>query len=74
MSAREKKAQIVEELKDRFSNSSSAILVDYRGLTVEEATELRKKFREAEVEYRVYKNTLTEIAAKELGYDELIPS
>lgn len=73
MSAREKKAQIVEELKDRFSNSSSAILVDYRGLTVEEATELRKKFREAEVEYRVYKNTLTEIAAKELGYDELIP-
>lgn len=73
MSAREKKAQIVEELKDRFSNSSSAILVDYRGLTVEEATKLRKKFRESDAVYKVYKNTLTEIAVKELGYEELIP-
>jgi len=73
VSVREKKAQIVQELKDKFSNCSSAILVDYRGLTVEEATKLRKKFRDAGVEYKVYKNTLTEIAAKELGYDDIVP-
>lgn len=73
MSIKEEKARIVEELKDRFSNSSSSILVDYRGLTVEEVTELRKQFREAGVEYKVYKNTLTEIAVKELGLDELVP-
>lgn len=73
MSAKEEKALIVKELKERFSNSSSAVLVDYRGLTVGEATELRKQFREAGVEYKVYKNTLTEIAVKELGLDEIVP-
>jgi large subunit ribosomal protein L10 len=73
MPVKEQKAQIVQELKDKFSNSSSAILVDYRGLTVEEVTELRKKFREAGVDYKVYKNTLTEIAAKEVGCEGIIP-
>lgn len=73
MSVREQKAQIVEELKDRFSKASSAILVDYKGLNVQEATELRNNFRQANVDYKVYKNTLTEIAAKEIGIEEIIP-
>ncbi|HPT79116.1 MAG TPA: 50S ribosomal protein L10 [Candidatus Atribacteria bacterium] len=73
MSAREEKVRIVEEIKQKLSQSSSAVLVDYRGLTVEEVTQLRKQFRENNVDYKVYKNTLTELAAKELGYDELIP-
>ncbi len=73
MSIKEKKAQVVQELKDRFSNSSSAILVDYKGLNVQEVTELRNTFRQAGIEYKVYKNTLTEIAAKELGLEGLIP-
>lgn len=73
MSAREKKEQIVEEIKQKFENSSSAILIDYRGLTVEEVTDLRKQFRESGVDYKVYKNTLTELAVKSLGMDELVP-
>ena len=73
MSAREKKAQIVAEIKKKLAESSSAILVDYRGLTVEEVTELRREFRNNGVDYKVYKNTLTELAAKDLGLDELIP-
>jgi large subunit ribosomal protein L10 len=73
MSIREEKAQLVAEIKEKLSNSSSAVLVDYRGLTVEEVTQLRKEFREKGVDYKVYKNTLTEIAAKELGLDALVP-
>lgn len=73
MSIREQKAQIVEELKGKFTKASSAILVDYKGLNVQEATELRSSFREAGVDYKVYKNTLTEIAVKEVGLEELIP-
>lgn len=73
MSVKEQKVQIVQELKERFDKASSAILVDYKGLNVQEATELREIFRKAEVDYKVYKNTLTEIAAKEMGLEELIP-
>ena len=73
MTVKEKKAQIVQELKDKFTNSSSAILVDYKGLNVQEVTELRNSFRQANVEYKVYKNTLTEIAAKEIGLEDIIP-
>lgn len=73
MSIREQKAQVVEELKDKFTKASSAILVDYKGLNVQEVTELRTSFREAGVDYKVYKNTLTEIAAKEVGLEDLIP-
>ncbi len=73
MSIREQKGLVVQELKDKFSKSSSAILVDYMGLNVQEVTELRENFRKAGVDYKVYKNTLTEIAAKEIGLEGLIP-
>ncbi|NLJ41474.1 MAG: 50S ribosomal protein L10 [Clostridiales bacterium] len=73
MTIREQKAQVVQELKDKFEKSSSAVLIDYKGLNVQEATELRSTFRDAGVEYKVYKNTLTEIAAKELGLEEILP-
>lgn len=73
MSIKEQKVQIVEELKNKFQSSSSAVLVDYKGLNVQEVTELRGKFREANVDYKVYKNTLTEIAVKDIGMEELIP-
>jgi len=71
--AKEKKAQIVAELKDKFENSSSAVLIDYRGITVAEATVMRNECRDAGVVYKIYKNTLTERAVKELGYEDLIP-
>lgn len=68
----EVKKQIVEEIKEKFSKAQSAVIVDYRGISVEEATELRKKMREAGVEYKVYKNTLTRLAAKETGFEALL--
>lgn len=73
MEAREKKAQIVDELKEKFSSASSAILIDYRGITVAEATAMREECRKAGVVYKIYKNTLTQRAVTELGYNDLVP-
>jgi large subunit ribosomal protein L10 len=61
----------VEEIKEKFANAKSAVLVDYRGLTVEEVTELRTKFRQAGVEYKVYKNNLVKIAIKDTPFESL---
>ena len=55
----ETKQQVVTEIADKLRASKSTIVVDYRGLTVSEATELRKQLREAGVEFKVYKNSLT---------------
>ena len=66
------KKQVVEEIKEKFSKAQSAIIVDYRGLKVEEVTELRRKMREAGVEYKVYKNTMTRMAAQETGFQALL--
>ncbi|MDZ5474275.1 50S ribosomal protein L10 [Bacillus sp. 31A1R] len=60
----EQKKQIVEEIADKFKASKTAVVVDYRGLTVGEVTELRKQLREAGIEFKVYKNTLTRRAAE----------
>ena len=67
----EQKKQIVADLIETFKSSQAGVLVDYRGLTVEEDTNLRRKLREAGVEYKVVKNTLTRFAAKEVGLDGL---
>lgn len=67
----ENKKVKVEEIREKFSNAKSAILVDYRGLTVAEATDLRTKFREAGVEYKVYKNNLMKLAIKESSFEGL---
>ena len=52
----ELKAPIVDEIKGYVSDAKSAVLVDYRGLTVEQDTKLRKQLREAGVVYKVYKS------------------
>ena len=52
------KQPIVNEIKEHVEKASSVVLVDYRGLTVEQDTKLRKELREAGVVYKVYKNTL----------------
>ena len=67
----EQKKVTVAELIEKLKAAQAGVLVDYRGLTVSEDTELRRKFREAGVEYTVVKNTLTRFAAKEVGLDEL---
>lgn len=65
MSIRSEKEATVSEVQQKFAKSKAVVFVDYRGLNVQEVTELRKKLREAGVEYRVIKNTMTSRAAKE---------
>ncbi|GMB09990.1 LSU ribosomal protein L10P [Thermolongibacillus altinsuensis] len=70
-SALEQKKQLVAEIAEKLRASKSTIIVDYRGLNVAEVTELRKQLREAGVEFKVYKNTLTRRAAAEAGLEGL---
>jgi large subunit ribosomal protein L10 len=65
------KEQLVEEIKDRFNGSQAVLLADYRGLSVKELQQLRVKLREAGAELTVYKNSLTEIAMRELALPSL---
>ena len=65
----ESKKAVVEALTSKIQESTSVVFVDYKGITVAQDTELRKQFREAGVEYTVVKNTLTNFATKNLGYD-----
>jgi len=67
----ETKQQVVTEIAEKLRESKSTIVVDYRGLTVSEATELRKNLREAGVEFKVYKNSLTRRAAESVEMAEL---
>ena len=67
----ESKKQIVAELKEKMANAASCVLVDYKGINVADDTKLRKELREAGVEYKVIKNTLTRFAANEVGYQDL---
>lgn len=69
----EQKKQLVVDMAEKLKNSQAGVFVNYCGLTVEEDTELRKKFREAGVEYKVIKNTLTSRAIKEVGFEALEP-
>ena len=63
----EAKKQIVEEIKAKITASKSVVFADYNKLTVLEVTALRNKFKEANCEYKVYKNTLVRRALNELG-------
>ncbi|PEJ69866.1 50S ribosomal protein L10 [Bacillus wiedmannii] len=67
----ETKQQVVTEIADKLRESKSTIVVDYRGLTVSEVTGLRKNLREAGVEFKVYKNSLTRRAAESAEMAEL---
>ena len=65
----EEKKAVVASLVEKIKNSPAGVLVDYKGINVEDDTKLRKQLREAGVEYAVIKNTLIRFAAKELGFD-----
>ena len=62
-----RKLQITSELRELLSKSTIAILTDYRGLTVADISQLRRRLREAGIEYRVVKNTLARFAAEQAG-------
>lgn len=65
----EAKQKVVDEIKNHVENSSSIVLFDYRGITDSEAKELRIKLREANADYKVYKNTLMSRAFSDLNID-----
>ena len=67
----EEKQPVVQEIAELLADAKSAVLVDYRGITVEADTQLRKQAREAGVVYRVYKNTLMNIAMKGTEFEAL---
>jgi large subunit ribosomal protein L10 len=69
----EKNIQQVERIREDFQNSEVVILTEYQGLTVEEISELRDKCREAEIQYKVYKNTLINVVAEELEIEDIAP-
>lgn len=67
----EKKGQVVDEITTKLKESLSTIVVDYRGLNVSEITELRKELREANVDFKVYKNSMVRRAMAAVELSEL---
>lgn len=69
----ELKQPIVQEISEHIKDAQSVVLVDYRGLTVAEDTQLRKQLRDAGVIYKVYKNTMLNFAFKGTDFESLAP-
>ena len=65
------KQVVIDEIKDKFERAESAVVIDYMGITVAEADAMRKKLREANVDYTVYKNTLVKRAIDGTDYAQL---
>ncbi|MDI9519369.1 MAG: 50S ribosomal protein L10 [Bacillota bacterium] len=65
------KKEQVNQIKDKLSESSSSVIVEYRGLSVQKVTELRSLLREENVEFKVYKNTMVSRAADAAGLNDL---
>lgn len=61
----------MEKLNSKLTNAQAFVLADYRGLTVEQDTKMRKAMREAGVDYRVYKNSIIRFAVKDTNFSEL---
>ena len=70
----ELKQPIVDEISELLNGAATAVVVDYRGLTVEHDTQLRKQLREAGVTYKVYKNTLIKRATEGTDFAALDPN
>ena len=68
---RDQKAQVIEEVAGQLRESNAVFAVDYRGISVPQAAELRTKLRDADATFRVVKNTLSEIAADQVGAEGL---
>ncbi|MFO8034495.1 MAG: 50S ribosomal protein L10 [Candidatus Bipolaricaulota bacterium] len=66
------KIEQVEELKDRLSQASGVVLVDYLGLSAPQMVELRRSLRQQGVQFQVVKNTLARLAAQQAGVDFLL--
>lgn len=68
----QRKIDNVADLKDKLQRTQATLVADYRGLTVAEISDLRRRLREADAELIVAKNTLTLLAARETGYEQAL--
>jgi large subunit ribosomal protein L10 len=68
---RDQKAQVIEEVAGQINEAQAVFAVDYRGISVPQAAELRTRLRDADATFRVVKNTLSELAADQVGADGL---
>ncbi|HHX48814.1 MAG TPA: 50S ribosomal protein L10 [Clostridiales bacterium] len=66
----DQKKEVVAEIKNKLKDAQAFVLVDYKGISVAQDTEMRAAFRENNVEYKVYKNRLLKIALNDLGYTD----
>ena len=66
------KQELVSEIQGKFENAASAVVVEYRGLTVEQVTDLRRQLRQEGVDFKVYKNTMSRRAVEKVGYEGLL--
>lgn len=69
--AHAEKQAIIDEIKTKLESAKSAIVIDYAGITVDEANQMRKGLREANVDYKIYKNTLMKRAIEGTAFEEL---
>ena len=67
----ESKKAVVSEIQEKMTASQSTVVVEYRGLTVAEVTELRRSLRAEGIEFKVYKNSMSQRAAEAAGFNEL---
>lgn len=67
----ELKQPVIQEISDNVKDAASVVIVDYRGLTVTQDTQLRRNLREANVIYKVYKNTMMNFAFKDTEFEPL---
>jgi len=70
--ARPEKENAVASIAEKITNSTGVYLADYKGLNVEEISDLRNKLRDATVEFKVIKNTLARISVNKVGFEELL--
>lgn len=66
------KQSLVSDIAKKIETAESTVVVEYRGLTVAQLTEMRAALREEDIEFKVYKNTMVRLAAKEAGHEELV--
>ena len=70
--ARPEKVEAVKDIAGRFTDAEAALLTEYRGMSVGDMAEVRSSLREAEAELKVLKNTLTRIAVRDVGLEDLV--
>lgn len=67
----ELKQPVIDEIKEAITDAKSLVVVDYRGLTVEQDTRLRKELRQADINYKVYKNTMIHFAIQGTDFEQI---